>query len=205
MFRGSVKGTGYPLHSPVSPSLLLLASPCGITFQLDSTSSLNLPNQSRLFKHTRLAVAGRRKMCSYLTNQKWWCWYQRRVWSSGAVERVDVNFYKTNIKICTVLEIIISCVLKRAVKNVLVDIFTILTIKPTICTNFSNLFFWLNLYVFRAVPLFIIGSFSLYTQQYIQVCWQLALKLSANLYDLYHCCVYSEILLMMDRGTVCNM
>jgi len=25
MFRGSVKGTGYPLHSPVSPSLLL---PC---------------------------------------------------------------------------------------------------------------------------------------------------------------------------------
>jgi len=24
MFRGSVKSTGYPLHSPVSPSLLLL-------------------------------------------------------------------------------------------------------------------------------------------------------------------------------------
>jgi len=34
MFRGSVKGTGYPLHSPVSPSLSL---PCAITFQLDST------------------------------------------------------------------------------------------------------------------------------------------------------------------------
>ena len=33
MFRGSVKGTGYPLHSPVSPSLPL---PC-VTFQLDST------------------------------------------------------------------------------------------------------------------------------------------------------------------------
>ena len=27
MFRGSVKGTGYPLHSPVSPSLLV---PCVI-------------------------------------------------------------------------------------------------------------------------------------------------------------------------------
>jgi len=27
-------------------------------------------------------------------------------------------------------------------------------------------------------------------------------KMSANLYDIYHCCVYSEILLMMDRGTV---
>jgi len=30
-------------------------------------------------------------------------------------------------------------------------------------------------------------------------------KLSANLYDIYHCCVYSENLLMMDRGTVRNM
>jgi len=30
-------------------------------------------------------------------------------------------------------------------------------------------------------------------------------KLSANLYDIYHCCMYSEKLLMMDRGTVQNM
>ena len=37
MFRGSVKGTGYPLHSPVSPSIPLHASPCAIIFQLDST------------------------------------------------------------------------------------------------------------------------------------------------------------------------
>jgi len=29
-----------------------------------------------------------------------------------------------------------------------------------------------------------------------------ARKLSANLYDIYHCCVYSEKLLMMDRVTV---
>ena len=34
---------------------------------------------------------------------------------------------------------------------------------------------------------------------------ELARKLSANLYDIYHCCVYSEKLLMMDRGTVRNM
>jgi hypothetical protein len=27
-------------------------------------------------------------------------------------------------------------------------------------------------------------------------------KLSANLYDIYHCCVYSEKLLMINRGTV---
>jgi len=32
-----------------------------------------------------------------------------------------------------------------------------------------------------------------------------ACKLSANLYDIYHCCVYSEKHLMMDRGTVRNM
>jgi len=32
-----------------------------------------------------------------------------------------------------------------------------------------------------------------------------ARKLSANLYDIYYCCVYSEKLLMMDRGTVRNM
>ena len=36
-FRGSVKSTGHPLHSPVSPSPPLLASPRAITFQLDST------------------------------------------------------------------------------------------------------------------------------------------------------------------------
>jgi hypothetical protein len=29
-----------------------------------------------------------------------------------------------------------------------------------------------------------------------------ARKLSANQYDIYHCCVYSKKLLMIDRGTV---
>jgi hypothetical protein len=38
MFRGSAKGTGYPLHSPVSPlHFPSRASPCAITFQLEST------------------------------------------------------------------------------------------------------------------------------------------------------------------------
>jgi len=32
-----------------------------------------------------------------------------------------------------------------------------------------------------------------------------ARELSANLYDIYQCCVYSEKLLMMYRGTVRNM
>ena len=47
----------------------------------------------------------------------------------------------------------------------------------------------------------------------IQVCWQQdpsirpdpAHKLSANRYNIYHCCVYSEKLLMMDTGTVRKM
>jgi hypothetical protein len=38
MFRGSVKSTGYPLHSPVSFHFPSRASPCAITFQLDSTT-----------------------------------------------------------------------------------------------------------------------------------------------------------------------
>ena len=73
--------------------------------------------------------------------------------------------------------------------------------------------------MFRTVPLSIIRSFSLYTQQ-----WYMSYRFAdslqagsgrsvlillascqANLYDIYHCCVYSEKLLMMDRGTVRNM
>jgi hypothetical protein len=37
MFRGSVKSTDYPLHSPVPLHFLSRASPCAIRFQLDST------------------------------------------------------------------------------------------------------------------------------------------------------------------------
>ena len=44
----------------------------------------------------------------------------------------------------------------------------------------------------------------------IQVCRQLASRVRmelvpSKLYDIYHCCVYSEKILMMDRGTVRNM
>jgi len=78
-----------------------------------------------------------------------------------------------------------------------------------------------GVYEGKTVPLSIIRSFSLYTQQwymsdiyttYICVCVCVCVyadslnhKLSAKLYDVYHCCVYSEKLLMMDRGTVRNM
>jgi len=75
--------------------------------------------------------------------------------------------------------------------------------------------------MFRTIPLSIIRNFSLYTQQGIchagllTACRQdqdgnefqpdPVRKLSTNLYGIYHCCVYSEKLLMMDRGIVRNM
>jgi len=65
-------------------------------------------------------------------------------------------------------------------------------IKPTRCTNFTNLF-GIKLYMFRTVPLSIIRSlFTVHsaTVYVVQVCRQLsspARKLSTNLYDIYHC------------------
>ena len=70
--------------------------------------------------------------------------------------------------------------------------------------------------MFRTVPLSIIRSFSLYTQQrYMSYRFAYSLRSAGSgqirpdpackLYDIYHCCVYSEKLLMMDRGTVRNM
>jgi len=64
--------------------------------------------------------------------------------------------------------------------------------------------------MFRTVPLSIIRRlFTVHTTMVYVI--QLAsrirteLKLSANMYDIHHCCVYSEKVLMMDRGTVRNM
>jgi len=62
-----------------------------------------------------------------------------------------------------------------------------LIIKPTRCTNFSNLFWKETLQV--------LDSSSVHYQEFFTV----------NLYDIYHCCVYSEKLLIMDSGTVQNM
>ena len=69
--------------------------------------------------------------------------------------------------------------------------------------------------MFRTVPLSIVRNFSLYTQQWY-MSYRFADSLRAGsgrnlpdparkLYDLYHCSVYSEKLLMLDRGTVRNM
>ena len=68
---------------------------------------------------------------------------------------------------------------------------SILIIKPTRCTNFSNLHFWNK-------TLHVSDSSSVRHQEFFTVH-------TANLYDIYHCCVYSAKLLVMDRGTVRNM
>jgi len=72
--------------------------------------------------------------------------------------------------------------------------------------------------MFRTVPLSIIRSFALYTQQWcmchtglLTACeqdqdgTQFRPDPARKLYDMYHCCVYSEKRMMMDRGTVRNM
>ena len=63
----------------------------------------------------------------------------------------------------------------------------------------------MKLYMFRTVPLSIIRSFALYTQQWFMSDRVADSLLSTILYDIYNCCVYSGKLLMMDRGTLRNM
>jgi hypothetical protein len=59
MFRGSVKSSGYPLHLPVPPlHFPSLASPCAITFQLDSTTKLSLHFVYHLRIVIRVATIG---------------------------------------------------------------------------------------------------------------------------------------------------
>jgi len=90
--------------------------------------------------------------------------------------------------------------------------------KPTKCTNFSNLFWKENLHVsdsssvhhqefFTAhtAMVYITQIFRQHTSRIMLFQPDPARKLSADLYDICHCCVYSEKLLVMDRGTVRNM
>jgi len=63
-------------------------------------------------------------------------------------------------------------------------------IKPARCTNFPNLFWNKIIHISDSSPVYHHEFFTVHR---------------ANLYDIYHCCVYSEKHLMMDRGTVRNM
>jgi len=65
--------------------------------------------------------------------------------------------------------------------------------------KFIKFIFGINLYMFRTVSPSIIRNFSLYTQQwYMSYRFADSSQAVTNLYDIYHCCVYSEKLLMMD-------
>ena len=67
-----------------------------------------------------------------------------------------------------------------------------LTIKPTRCPNFSNLFLGKTLHVSASSSVLHQEFFTVHMAMVyvIHVCWQF--KLSANLNDIYHCCVYGE-------------
>ena len=111
-----------------------------------------------------------------------------------------------NLNICAVNLLLFSIITNTYTINTITVYITtvslcnihcyILIIKPTSYTNFLKFIFGIKLYMFRAVPLSIIKSFSLYIQQ-----WYMSYRLA----DIYHCCMYSEKLLMMDRGTARNM
>jgi hypothetical protein len=58
----------------------------------------------------------------------------------------------------------------------------------------------MKLYMFRTVPLSIIGMMSRIRMFHPDPA--AARKLSTNLYDIYQYCVYGEKLLMMDKGIV---
>ena len=104
-------------------------------------------------------------------------------------------------------------VLASAVDYTIHNLFII--IKPTRCKKFLNFIFGIKLYMFRAVPLYIIRSFSLYTEQ-----WYMSYRFADSLragsecvlillpscqQTCMYCCVYSEKFLMMDRGTARNI
>jgi hypothetical protein len=96
---------------------------------------------------------------------------------------------------------------------------TFLIIKPTRCTNYSNLFLELNSTCFgkllcpssgifhckHSSGLCHTGLLTAFEQGQNEYHPDPARKLSAKMCDIYHCSVYREKLLMIDRGTVRNM
>jgi hypothetical protein len=74
--------------------------------------------------------------------------------------------------------------------------------------QFLKFIFGTELYMFWTVPLSIIRSLALHTQQYVCVIQVMksACKQAVSISYVYmYCCVYSARLLMMDRETVRNI
>ena len=75
-------------------------------------------------------------------------------------------------------------------------------VQCCICNNMDAI----NQYQYQYQQLFTVHTAMVYV---IQICWQLASRIrtelcpdpARKLYNIYHCCVYSEKLLMVDRGT----
>ena len=90
-----------------------------------------------------------------------------------------------------------------------------LTIKPTRCTNFSIYFWNETLHVSNSSSvhyheIFTVNTAIVYVILVMLIaCEQeqmlLLTSCQHNLYDIYHCCVYSEKIMMVDRLTIQNM
>jgi len=83
MFRGSVKSTGYPLHSPVSPSLALPASLYAITFQLESNIHLRTP----LVRNVKI------NPCENRLTEELWGFLERFVQNSDCYTSFGVSYF----------------------------------------------------------------------------------------------------------------
>jgi hypothetical protein len=79
MFRGSVKGTGYPLHSPVSPSLpLLCVVCCHISTGLYSNMYGNKTLQAVLTEHKQRL---RRWQAVLYPSYNWELWFHQTAYT----------------------------------------------------------------------------------------------------------------------------
>jgi len=82
-----------------------------------------------------------------------------------------------------------------------------LSLVTVICIQVGiyQIYFWnKTLHISDCSSVYHHEFFTVHTEM-VYVCPDPARKLSANLYDIHHCRVYSEKLLMVDRGTVRNM
>jgi len=125
------------------------------------------------------------------------------------------------LRICIECSTDIALVSVQKKQNFICVLRKFFTVKSTRCTDFSNLFLEWNSTCFGQFLCPSSGDFHCTHSNGIchtglrTACEQdqdgtefhpdPTHKLSANLYDMYHCCVYSEKLLMMDRTTVRNM
>jgi hypothetical protein len=121
----------------------------------------------------------------YPESLEMWCWSRmKKISLTDSVRYEEVLLLQTGWRSCDL------------------DLDEFLTTNQLNASSFSNLF--------RNKTLHVSDSSSVHHQEFFTG-WNcsfiliLLTKLSANLYNISHCCVYSEKLLMVDRETVRNM